>query len=192
MRVLTTENSYSYSYSDLKVPIIRELKQPRRRRQQESHEFAFLTMKNNSFAPFAGAFFILGHFADALDLSTTWNDMFCSCVDDSDASIWWQMFNFVFLPLKRWFEFHFRIFGTHFASVMTKNNWELIAETRSYILKWRSRCRLRRVCLSKLPNREFKIYDATVAKNVAQNCKFKFFNLFRHFVSLFNFWKLAG
>ena len=51
--------------------IIRELKQPRRRRQQESHEFAFLTMKNNSFARFAGAFFILGHFADVLDLSTT-------------------------------------------------------------------------------------------------------------------------
>ena len=44
----------------------------------------------------------------------------------------------------------------------------------------------------KLPIREFKIYDVTVAKNVAQNCEFKFFNRFRHFVSLFNFWKLAG
>ena len=25
------------------------------------------------------------------------------------------------------------------------------------------------------------------SENVAQNCKFKFFNLFRHYVSLFNF-----
>ena len=32
----------------------RELKQPERPRQQERHQFADLTMKNNSFAPFAG------------------------------------------------------------------------------------------------------------------------------------------
>ena len=35
--------------------------------------------------------------------------------------------------------------------------------------------------VSKEAIREFKIYDAT-----AQNCKFKFVNLFRHYVSLFN------
>ena len=34
-------------------------------------------------------------------------------------------------------------------------------------------------------NREFKIYDSS--EIVAQNCKFKFFNLFLHYVSLFNF-----
>ena len=35
---------------------------------------------------------------------------------------------------------------------------------------------------------EFKVLDASVAKSdVAQNCKFKFVNLFRHYVSLFNF-----
>ena len=32
--------------------------------------------------------FIYGHFADALVLSTTWNDLFWSSVDD--MSLWWQ------------------------------------------------------------------------------------------------------
>ena len=50
---------------------IRELNQPRRRRQQERHKFAYLTMKNSTFARFARAFFIFGHLADVLDLSTT-------------------------------------------------------------------------------------------------------------------------
>ena len=51
--------------------VVREFKQPRRRRQQERHKFAYLTMKNNTFARFARAFFIFGHLADVLDLSTT-------------------------------------------------------------------------------------------------------------------------
>ena len=37
---------------------IRELKQPRRRRQQKPHKFAYLTMENSIFARFARAFFI--------------------------------------------------------------------------------------------------------------------------------------
>ena len=72
----------------------RELKQPRRRRQQKPHKFAYLTMKNSIFARFARAYFMFWHFANALLLSTTWNDLFRSCVDD--VRIWWQMFNFVF------------------------------------------------------------------------------------------------
>ena len=123
----------------------RELKQPR---QQESHKFAHLTMKNNSFARFARAVFIFGHFKDVLVLSTTWNDLFCSCVDE--VSIRWQEFNFVFLSLKRWFKFNFRIVGKHFARVMNLNNLEMIAETRSYIFRWRFCCRRRRVCLNSL------------------------------------------
>ena len=47
------------------------LKQPRRRPQQERHKFAYLTMKNNSFARFARAFLIFVHFADILVLSST-------------------------------------------------------------------------------------------------------------------------
>ena len=109
-------------------------------------KFAYLTTKNRGFARFARAFFIFGHLADVLVLSTTWNDLFCSCVDD--VSIWWQMFNFVLLPLKRWFQFNSRIVRTHFASIMTLNHWEMIAEMRSYIFRWRSRCRRRRICLS--------------------------------------------
>ena len=35
----------------------RELKQPRRRRKQKPHKFAYLTMKNSIFARFARAFF---------------------------------------------------------------------------------------------------------------------------------------
>ena len=100
----------------------RELKQPRRRRQQNPHKFAYLTMKNSIFARFARAFFIFWHFVDVLVLSTTWNDLFCSCVDD--VSTWWQMFNFVFLFPKRRFQLNSRIVRTHFSSTMSLNNWK--------------------------------------------------------------------
>ena len=60
-----------------------------------------------------------------------------------------RLFNFVFLALKRWFQFNLRIVITDFESVMTLNNWEMIAETRSYSFRSRSRCRL---CFT-LPNR---------------------------------------
>ena len=85
---------------------IRELKQPRRRRQQKPYKFAYLTMKNSIFARFARAFFIFWHFEDVLVLSTTWSDLFCSCVDD--VSIWCQMFNFVLFCPKRWFQIKFQ------------------------------------------------------------------------------------
>ena len=51
--------------------LIREIKQPRRRRQRERHKFAYLTKKNNSFARYARAVFVFLHFADVLVLSTT-------------------------------------------------------------------------------------------------------------------------
>ena len=105
-------------------------------------------MKNSIFARFARAFFIFWHWEDVLVLSTTWNDLFCSCVDD--VSTWWQMFNFVFVCPKQLLQFNSRRVRTHFLSIMTLNNWKLIAETRSYIFRWRSRFRRRRVCLSSL------------------------------------------
>ena len=89
-----------------------------------------------------------GHFEDVLVLSTTWNDLFCSCVED--VSIWWQIFNLVLLCPKRWFQFNSRIVRTHFSSIMTLNNCKMIAERRSYIFRWRSCFRRRRVCLSYL------------------------------------------
>ena len=42
------------------------------------------------------------------------------------------------------------IVRTYFSSIMTLNNWKMFAETRSYIFRWRSRFRRRRVCLSSL------------------------------------------
>ena len=43
-----------------------------------------------------------------------------------------------------------RVVTTHFSSIMSLNNWKMIAETRSHIFRWRSRFRRRRVCLSSL------------------------------------------
>ena len=80
-------------------------------------------MKNSIFARFARAVFIFWHFEDVLVLSTTWNDLFCSCVDD--VSIWWQMFNFVCLCPKPWFQFNSGIVRAHFSSTMTLNNWKI-------------------------------------------------------------------
>ena len=73
------------------------------------------------------------HFADVLVLSSTWNDLYYSCVDI--VSIWWQMFNFILVSLRRWFQFNSRIVRTHFASVMTLNYRETVARTRSYIFR---------------------------------------------------------
>ena len=149
------------------APNVRQLKQPRRRRQQQRpHKFAYLTMKNNIFARFARAFFIFWHFVDVLVLSTTLNYLFCSCVDD--VSIWWQMFNFVFLCPKRWFQFNSRVVRTHFSSIMTLNHWKMIAETRSYIFRWLSCFRQRRVELKppvtpmRLPKRNTLTFTARV------------------------------
>jgi len=61
-----------------------------------------------------------------------------------------QMLNHVILSQKRWFQFNSRIVRTHFASAMTLNNCERIAETRSFIFRWRSRCLLHRIYLSSL------------------------------------------
>ena len=105
-------------------------------------------MKNSIFARFARAFFIFWHFVDVLVLSTTWNELFCSCVDD--VSIRRQMFNFVSLCPKRWFQFNSTIVRTHFSSIRSLNNWKMIAETRSHIFRWRYRFRRHRVCLSSL------------------------------------------
>ena len=43
-----------------------------------------------------------------------------------------------------------RIVRTHFSSIMSLNNWKMIAETWSHIFRWRSCFRRRRVCLSSL------------------------------------------
>ena len=52
------------------------LKKPRHRRQQERLIFAYLTMKNKSFACFVLAFSIFVHLVGVLVLFTTSNDLF--------------------------------------------------------------------------------------------------------------------
>ena len=104
-----------------------------------------------------------------LVLSTTWNDLFCSCVDD--MRIWWQMFNFVLLCPKRWLQFNSRTVRTHFSSIMTLNNWKMIAETLSYIFRWRSRFRRRRVSLSFLSG-SLRSYDGNCKENVTLKLNF--------------------
>ena len=90
----------------------RELKQPRRRRQQKPHKFAYLTIKNRIFARFARAFFIF--FFDILKTFSFFlgREMICSCVDD--VSISWQMLIFIFWCPKCWFQFNSRVVKTHF------------------------------------------------------------------------------
>ena len=86
----------------------RELKQPRRQRQQETYKLAYLKMKTGSiFLGFVRAFFNFITFHSCYrPLTTQWNDVFCRCVDD--VSTWPQIFNFVFFSLKRWFQFQFQ------------------------------------------------------------------------------------
>ena len=61
-----------------------------------------------------------------------------------------MMTNFVFSCPKRWFQLNSRIVRTPFSSIMSLNNWKMIAETRSHIFWWRSCFRRRHVCLSSL------------------------------------------
>ena len=105
-------------------------------------------MENSIFARFARAFFIFWHFEDVLVLPTTWNDLFCSCIDN--VSIWWQIFNFVFLCPKRWFQFNSMIVRTHFLSIMTLNNWK--NDCRNAMLHFQMTFSLpSKSCLLKLP-----------------------------------------
>ena len=54
----SNQASHSSNRDEWRAHGIREFTQPRRRRQQESHKFAYLIVKNNSFARFARAFLI--------------------------------------------------------------------------------------------------------------------------------------
>ena len=129
---------------------IRELKQPRRRRQQKPHKFAYLAMKNSIFARFARAFFIFFFFTFCRR-SRSFYDVkwpvlqLCGRREHMMTNV-----QFVFSCPKRWFQINSRIFRTHFSSKISLNNWKMIAETRSHTFRWRSRFRRRRVCF-KLP-----------------------------------------
>ena len=104
-------------------------------------KFAYLAMKISSFVRFERVIFISVLFSGLLVLSTTWMTCF--------AVVWteWTYDNKVqFCLVMSVAQFKSRIVTTHFASVMTFNNWEMIAETWSYIFGWAFRCHRRRVC----------------------------------------------
>ena len=105
-----------------------------RRRQQERHKFSYLTLKNNSFARFARAFFSFGHLTDLLVLSTTWNDLFCRCGRRERLM---RSAQFCLLNSKALVSFNLLQDSKNtFCQrlVLAFNNWEMIAEMRSYML----------------------------------------------------------
>ena len=108
------------------------LKQPRRRRrQQKRHKFAYLIMKNNSFARLTSAFF-----------DVKW--LVLQLCGRSEHMMTKLSFDGLLISEA----LNSRIVRTYFAIIMTLNNWDTIKETRSYIFRWLSRCRRRRVCLN--------------------------------------------
>ena len=115
-----------------------------RQRWQDRHKFAYLTIKNSTIARFPRAIIIFLHFAAVLVLCTTWNDLFCSFVDDVTTIL--QIFNFFLLPPDRWYQFNYRILRTHFPSIITRNNREMVTEW--YEVTFRSRYHWRRACWS--------------------------------------------
>ena len=122
----------------------RKLKHPgRRQRQKEYYKFAYLTVKNGTFARFACPLFIFVHFAAVLVLSTTWNDLFRRCVND--VINWRQIFTFLFPSASRSYQFNSRI-----VSILKAKWLGMITEAWCFIFRWRSFCRRRRPSLSSL------------------------------------------
>ena len=123
----------------------REPKQPRRRRQQKPHKFAYLTMENSIFARFARAFFIFWQLKTCSfflgDEMTCFAFVWTTWAYDDKCSV------LSYIPSAG---SDLRIVRTQFSSRMTLNNWKMIAETRSYIFRWRCCFRRRRLCLSTL------------------------------------------
>ena len=84
-----------------------------------------------------------------MDISQTfsffpWHDMTCFAV--VNVNIWWQVFNFVLLPLKRWFQFNRK---THFvnALALTTEKW---LQKREVTFEMTFGYRWRRVCFNSL------------------------------------------
>ena len=120
--------------------------QPRRRRQQKPHKFADLTMETSIFAR---TFFMFWHFEDVIDIFYDVKSPVLQLRGRREHMMTNVQFCLLICP-RSWFQFNSRIVRTHFSSMMTLNNWKMIAETRRYTFRWRSRFRRRRDCLSSL------------------------------------------
>ena len=134
-------NDWSYSFDGMTLvsPLcgcITELKQPRRR-CQERHKFGYLTKRNNSVPRFACAFSLHVHVRYRPFHGVKW-PVFPLCRRREHLKTILQfclisetLIQIIINP---------RMLKTHFASVITVNNWEIIAETWSFICRWRCRC----------------------------------------------------
>ena len=96
-------------------------------------------------------FFIFVHLDDVLIPSMTWNDLFWNCTDNKNK--WRHFFNLFVPPLNRSHQFYSWTVSISFASQMIWNTGKIIAEVRSYIIKWCCRCRGRIRRLSSLMSR---------------------------------------
>ena len=97
--------------------IIRELKQPRRWRQQKPHKSAYFDHAKQTF------FYILKTFSFFL-----WREMTCFAVVAWTMSAHDDKFSILYSCPNCWFQFNSRIVRKHFSSIMTVNNWKMIAE----------------------------------------------------------------
>ena len=106
-------------------------------------------MKNSIFARFARAFFLSSDILKTFSFFLRREIRFCGRRQhigwDNKCSIFSS-----YVPSTGSKLINSRTVRTHFSIVMTLNNWKMIAERRSYIFRWRSRFRRRRVCLSSL------------------------------------------
>ena len=109
----------------------RKLKQLRR------HKFAYLTMKNSDFVPFAGAFFIFAYFAAASFFPR--RKMTCFAVVWTCFEVvctWRQIVSLLFPSLSRLHQFNSRIASKHFARQTTWNNRGMIREFQTTLSLW--------------------------------------------------------
>ena len=133
-----------------------ELKQPWRRRRQGRHKYPYLTIKNFIYACIAHFSYLNISFA-LLVLSMAWNQLFCICMEDVSA-----LDKFSILSSSLWLQFNFRILRTLFVSKWLR---EMIAETRSCLFRWGSRCRRRHLFLTILN------YNVGVSRDLDQQVK---------------------
>ena len=119
------------------IVIVRVLKQPRRRRQQERHKFAYSVWKWKTVVLHAlHVHFSFFHIPQTFSFFSR-REMTCFAV------VWttWAYVEKCFI---------FWSTASNLLSVMTWNNWEMIAETQIYIFRWCSCCRRLCVCLGSL------------------------------------------
>lgn len=144
----------------------RELKQQRTTLETRKLQICLSNNFKQFYTLFSCVFWCL-HFTTVLVRRTALNDLFYKRVDD--LSTYWKIFNLLSLSRSRSCQFDSRIVAAHFASQTTRDNREMIIETRSLIFRWCFRCgwsrpRLRSwICLAGLTQWRFHSPSINVA-----------------------------